>query len=305
MTSTYSRIRTLVAGAAVVTALGTLAACSGGGEAAHGGGHATTGSGGGAPAVSGTLTALRTAAAKTGRADSAKVDGTTSVDKVSMAMKGQLSWAHGLTGDVDITTAGGASSSVLQKLGGNGSYQARYLSDAMYVDMGPTIAQADGGKPWLKYGYSDLAKLMGSSGTAMQDEFQNANPTRSVQMIIGSGDVKAVGSESVRGVRATHYQGTVDVSKLVGSQSGLDPATAERVRAQLKEEGVTTDRIDVWVDGHGLLVKKSERATMSSGSITSTAYYSDYGVPVSVTAPPAAQTMDITQMMGQDQSGSA
>lgn len=299
---TYARIRKAALGVAVVAALGTVAACgpSGGGKAAHDN-HGTPKTGAGGGVVTDALSALRIAATKTDQADSAKVDGTTVINDVSMAMNGELAWAHGMTGDVDIKMSGGQMSTAMKQMGGDGSYQARYLTDAMYVDMGKAITSADGGKPWLKYDYSVLAKMMGASGTALKDEFQNNNPTRSVQMLIGSGDVKAVGSETVRGVATTHYSGLVDVAKLVGSQSGLDAATAKAVKAQLQSQGVTSDRVDVWVDGHGLLVKKVEKAAMSTGSFTSTAYYTDYGVNVTVAAPPAAETMDISQLMAQSQ----
>ncbi len=299
---TYAQIRKAAVGVAVVTALGTIAACgpSGGGKATHDD-HGTTADNGSGTGVTGALTALRTAATKTDQANSAKVDGTTVFGQVSMTMNGELAWQHGMTGDVDIKMSGGQAATAMKQLGGDGSYRVRYLTDAMYVDMGQAISGADGGKPWLKYDYAVLSKLMGASGNALQDELQNNNPTRSVQMLIGSGDVKSVGSETVRGVSATHYTGTVAVSKIVASQSGLDAATAKEIQSQLKAQGMTTDHVDVWVDGHGLLVKKVERATMNSGPFTSTSYYSDYGTKVDVAPPPAAQTMDISQLVEQSQ----
>ncbi len=90
-------------GVAVVAALGAVAACgpSGGGTAAHDN-HGTPKTGAGGGVVTDALSALRIAATKTDQADSAKVDGTTVITDVSMAMNGELAWAHGLTGDVDI-----------------------------------------------------------------------------------------------------------------------------------------------------------------------------------------------------------
>lgn len=299
---TYARIRRVAVGVAVVAALGTVAACGpGGGKAAQGsqGGHGTSPTGNGGPAVTGTLSALRTAAAKTGQADSAKVDSSTVYDGMSITMNGTLAWQHGITGDLDVAMTGGKLASAFKQLGGDGTLRTRYLTNAAYVDLGQVIAEADGGKPWLRYDYDTLTKLMGASGSAFKDQFQNNSPTQSVQMLIGSGDVKAVGQETVRGVRTTHYQGTVDIPKLVGSQSGLDPATAKRLKSQLQAQGITTDHVDVWVNGQGLLVKKAERASTKSGSLTSTAYYSDYGVKVTVAAPPAGQTMDVTELLGQ------
>jgi hypothetical protein len=293
----YGRIRKAATGIALVTAVGALAACGpdGGGTAAHhDSGTPGGGTGGSVPVA---LSALRTAADRTGQADSAVVDSTTDIAGTTMAMHGKLAWPDGITGDMTVRMHGGQLASGLTQLGGDGTFQARYLTDAAYVDLGSVIAQADGGRPWLKYDYDMLGKLAGGSGNSFKDFFQNDNPTRSVQMLIGSGDVKEAGSATVRGVRATHYTGTVDVAKLAGTQA--DAATVKALKAQLKTLGMTTDHLDVWVDGHGLLVKKTDRASTAQGSLTSTAYYSDYGVKVSVTPPPAAQTMDLTELLQQ------
>lgn len=306
---TGNRIRRTAAAVAVLTALGTLAACGGNGDD-NGGkapqGHSTTHPGeGGNRAGTDTLSQLRLAADRTDHADSAKVEGTTVVNKVTMKMNGELAWPHGMVGAVTIKMSGGPMAASLRQMGSDGTYRARYLPDAMYVDMGDAVAKTDGGKPWLKYGYDVLAKMLGASGSAMKDQFQNNNPTRSVQMLIGSGDVKGMGTETVRGVKATHYAGTVDVAKLFGAQSGLSASTAKTLEKQLQAQGVTTDHVDLWVDGHGLLVKKEERATTASGALDSTAYYSDYGIKVDVAPPAASQTMDVAELLAQQQAASS
>lgn len=287
-----ARFRTLAVGVAVVAALGTLSACGG-----HGGDKAGGSSNGGNAPATDALTALRMAATKTDRASSAKVNGTTDASGVTTTMAGALDWSNGLTGNVNIAMSGGQVGAAMKQMGSTGSYQARYLTDAMYMDMGAAIAKTDGGKPWVKYDYNTLAKMLGASGAALKQEFQNNNPTLSVKMLIASGSVKAIGAETVNGTRTTHYAGTVEVAKLLGAQSGMDAASTKALKTQLQAEGLTTDHIDVWVDGSGLLVKKLEKAAMNSGTLTSTASYSDYGVKVSVTPPPAGQTEDVSKML--------
>lgn len=74
--------------------------------------------------------ALRTAADATGKADSARVESTTSIgDPMSMKGEGGLAWGDGLTGTLTITYTGGRMSDAMRATGST-SMQARYLSDA-------------------------------------------------------------------------------------------------------------------------------------------------------------------------------
>lgn len=290
----HARVRTVASAVAVVAALGSLSACGGhSGSKASGNGS----SGGTAPATS-PLAALRAAVTKTTQAQSAKLSGTTTTAQMTITMNGALDWSSGMKGDVAIKM-GGQSAATTATLGTNGIMQARYTPDAMYMDMGATMAKADGGKPWIRYSYDALAKQMGASGDVLKQQFQNNNPTRSVQMLIASGDVKSLGSATINGTQTTHYEGVLDVSKLLGTAPGLDAATVKGFKAQLKSQGITTDHIDLWVDNQGLLVKKVEKIATSTGMTNSTVYYSDFGVKVTVTPPPAAQTVDFAQMMAQ------
>ncbi|MDI5971832.1 hypothetical protein POF50_021260 [Streptomyces sp. SL13] len=291
----HAGLRTAAAGVAAVAALGTLSACGGHSTKASANGSSSSGS----TTAASPLAALRAAVTNTNQQQSAKVDGTTKTNQMSVTMKGTLDWSQGMSGNMTLKMSGAQASSATAQLGTDGAMQARYTPDAMFVDMGPTMAKSDGGKPWMKYSYDALAKQLGASGDAMKEEFQNNNPTRSVQMLIASGDVKSLGSATVNGVATTHYAGVVDVDKLLGAQPGLDAATVKQLQGQLKSQGIKNDHIDVWVDGHGLLVEKVEKCAMSSGTMNSTAFYTDYGVKVTVTPPPASQTMDVSKMLAQ------
>lgn len=282
--------RTVAAAVAVVAALGSLSACGGhSGTKASGNGA----SGGSTPASP--LAALRAVVTNTTQAKSAKVSETTTIAPMTVTMNGTQDWSSGSKGAITLTVAGKSGISTAQ-LGNNGTMQARYTPDAMYINMGPEMAMGDGGKPWIKYSYDALAKQFGPTGAVMKSQFQNDNPTLSVQLLIASGDVKSLGSATVDGTKTTHYEGTLDVNKLLGTAPGLDKATVQGLKAQLTAQGVTSDHIDLWVDGKSLLVKKVEKMVMKSGTTTTTAHYSDYGVAVSVTPPPAAQTIDSAQL---------
>ncbi|MFF8473147.1 hypothetical protein [Streptomyces sp. NPDC015414] len=283
--------RRVALSAAVVTALTGLAACG------------TGGSGDGDKAVgrslahANPLAALRSAEKSTDKAESAKVRSTTSIgDTMSMTANGALTWGDGMKGNLTITYTGGKLAEAMRKAG-TSSMEARYLPDAYYAKMSEQFAQQSGGKHWIRYAYDDLAKLGGGSGAYMKDQMQNTTPNQSVKLLLASGDVKKVGEEQVSGVRATHYSGTVDVADLAGKNSGLDAGQLADLKKQLSQAGVSTETVDIWVDGQDLLVKKVEKAQMTAGTMTSTAYYSDYGVPVTAEAPPAADTKDFKDLM--------
>ncbi|MER6382415.1 hypothetical protein ABT274_21035 [Streptomyces sp. NPDC001127] len=243
------------------------------------------------------IAALRSAEQSTDKADSAKVRSTTSIgDLMAMTANGALTWGDGLKGNLTITYTGGKMADMMRQAG-TSSMEARYLPDAYYAHMSEAYAQHTGGKHWIKYSYDELAKLGGASGSYLKDQLQNSTPKQSVKMLLASGDVKKVGEETVSGAHTTHYAGTVNVADLAGKSSNLSADQLAALKKQLDQAGVTTDTIDIWINDQNLLVKKSEKADTANGRMTSTAYYSDYGVKVSAEAPPAGDTTDFANLL--------
>ena len=285
---------------AVVAALTGMAACTGSdsGQDSRDDGKAA---GKAATRVS-PIAALRSVETTTDKADSAKVEATTTMGSMmSMKADGALGWADGLTGNLTITYTGGTMADTMRQMGST-SMEARYLPDAYYAKMGDKFAEQSGGKHWIKYAYDDLADLAGGSGAYLKDQMQNTTPNQSVKLLLASGDVRKVGEETVRGVNTTHYSGTVDVADLAVRNSSLSEAQLADLKRQLEQAGITTETVDIWVDDDDLLVKKVEKGEMASGSMSSTAYYSDYGVEVSAEEPPAADTADFKDLVGQQPS---
>ena len=282
---------------AVATALASVAACGSSGSSG-GSGKDDKAAGKGATRVS-PIAALRSAEKSTDKADSAKVESSTVMGSLmSMDAKGNLGWGDGITGVLTMTYTGGTMAETMRAAGST-SMEARYLPDAYYAKMGDKFAEQAGGKHWLKYDYDDLAKLGGSSGAYLKDQMQNSTPNQSVKLLLASGDVKKVGTESVRGQQTTHYSGTVDVADLAAKNSSLTASQLAGLKKQLTAAGVTTEQVDIWVNAQDLLVKKVEKGEMTSGRYTQTAYYSDYGVKVDATVPPASDTEDFTALLKQ------
>jgi len=245
------------------------------------------------------IAALRSIQDKTDNADSAKVEGKTVMGtQMSMDMKGVMGWKDGVTGEVTATLTDGAAADQMEQLG-QSTIDYRYLPDAYYANMGDKFASQSGGKHWIEYDYATLAEMGGAAGEAFKDQMQNTTPNQSVKMLLASGDVKRVGEDSVRGTKATHYSGTVDVADLTGKNTDLDAGQMSELKKQFKQAGMSTEKIDIWVNGDDLLVKKTEKADMKTGSFSQTVYYSDYGTPVSTEKPPAGDTMSFKDLMKQ------
>ncbi|MEV5780356.1 hypothetical protein ACGFWD_09485 [Streptomyces sp. NPDC048448] len=287
-------VRRVTLAIALVSALTTVAACS---SSSSGGSGKDDKAAHKSPTRVSPIAALQSAEKSTDGADSAKVESTTTMGTLmSMKSDGVMGWGDGLTGDMTITYTGGTMADTMRKAGVT-SMQARYLSDAYYAKMGETFARQAGGKHWIRYGYDDLAKLGGGSGALLKDQMQNSSPNQSVKLLLASGDVKKVGEEKVRGKQTTHYAGTVDVSDLAARSSHLSAGQLADLKKQFTQAGITTEDVDIWVDGDDLLVKAVSKGDLSTGTMSSTTYYTDYGVKVSSQAPPASDTADFKDLL--------
>ncbi|MGW1226538.1 hypothetical protein [Streptomyces sp. NPDC001515] len=299
-TSTVRRVGLAVAVAAALTSVG---ACGGADEDGGSTKPAAEGKSGGTSVLKAdTIAALLDVQKKTGSASSARVEGTTVMGStMSMKQTGSLDWSDGITGTMQITYTAGTMADTLKQAGGSGTMEARYFKNGYAADMGPVLARQTGGKRWISYSYDDLARAGGASGAAMKEQMQNTTPEQGVKSLLASGDVKEVGKEQVRGVDTTHYSGTVDVAELTAKTSKLDADQVEALKKQLNDAGITTEKIDIWVDENDLLVKKTERGRMKTGELNSTVFYSDYGVKVSAERPPASQTIGFADLLKQQQ----
>ncbi|MFK0170136.1 hypothetical protein ACIQU5_15160 [Streptomyces sp. NPDC090306] len=245
------------------------------------------------------LPALRAVERATVSAGSARVESATRLGTMmSMNAKGVLAWRGGLTGALTIEYTGGTMADTMRSLGST-TMPARYLDDAYYARMSDTFAAKAGGRHWIRYGYDDLG---GAGGTGaylgLQDQMRDTTPDQPVKLLLTASDAHRAGTDTVGGRSVTRYSGTVDAARLATAGSGLSGGQIAELRKLLTQAGVTTETVDIWVDADGLLVKKAERSRTAGGTTTQTAYYTDYGVRVSVERPPAGDTRDFEDLIG-------
>ena len=114
-----------------------------------------------------------------------------------------------------------------------------------------------------------------------------------------AGDVERVGTESIRGVRTTHYRFEIDPRKVESPSPQFSPA-------DLAAAGIETLPMDVWV-GPDDLPRRIRVALGAAGSdIEIDMEMYDYGKPVEVEAPPeelvtrVASPDDLFRQVGED-----
>ena len=172
-----------------------------------------------------------------------------------------------------------------------------------YVNLGTLGSQQTAGKQWLKIDLSSLGNFPGGAGSlsSLTKVNQNVDPADQLKLLLTSGDLKRVGTETVDGVKSTHYAGTVDTAKVVQQYAGGNLTTEDlnKLKDALAQSGVTSEHIDLWLSNAGLPVEVKLSATSTTvGKIASDLHFSDWGRPVSITPPPADQVVDISQLGG-------
>lgn len=180
-----------------------------------------------------------------------------------------------------------------------GTVQIRLVDKAMYLNGGAAAAKELDGKSWMKFDLAAMGadKELNQMGGASQAD---QNPATESTFLTGSKDVKKVGSETVDGVKTTHYKGTVSLDDLRKSLKGESKATQEarqKSLTQYEKMGVDTLTMDMWVDGKDHPKQFRMRGDATKGPLDMTITFLGYNEPVKVTAPPAGDTVDLAEMM--------
>ncbi|MFC1409171.1 hypothetical protein ACEZCY_11270 [Streptacidiphilus sp. N1-12] len=179
---------------------------------------------------------------------------------------------------------------------GAASIQMMMSGSTMYMNLGSSGAKQLDGKHWMKMDFASL----GAQGKALSDAMNKSNgqdPSDAVKLLTSSGDIKKVGQETVDGVPTTHYAGTVDMKKLADQEAGADSGL-KNIIDQAGQLGMSTEKVDIWIDSRSLPVKVHETASTTQGNVDITVEYSDFGTtPVKITPPPASDTVDFATML--------
>jgi hypothetical protein len=173
-----------------------------------------------------------------------------------------------------------------------GELEVRYLEEAgkpvTYVKLPALVSQLAGGKTWARLDLAQAGKTLGLDLSSFAQ-----NPVDALGLLTASGGIERVGSETLDGVEATHYKGTVDLDRV----EGVPAPALERMKAAGAQ---TLLPVDVWLGEDGLVRRVKLHEPFGSGADSGSADvridFRDYGSDVYVTAPPAADVFDATAL---------
>jgi hypothetical protein len=184
-------------------------------------------------------------------------------------------------------------------LPGAGEMETIFVNRVIYLRFPEALSnQVPGGKQWLKLDLERFGKAKGIDLGALAGQ-AGSDPTSQLDQLRGAGDVKKVGTETVRGVETTHYTATIDLRKAADKAPASQRAAARRsVENVIKLTGQSTVPVEVWIDDAGRLRRQKVTQQVKGEPVTATIELYDFGAREAVEPPPASETSDITDLAG-------
>jgi hypothetical protein len=199
------------------------------------------------------------------------------------------------TGSMDFTQA---AEKILLHLSEPGSGQQLtetgvFVGHVMYINMGDLIGEVVPGKSWISLDLSQLSDgSASSSALGLGGSTLGSDPVAILKLLGQSGnEATDLGPSTVDGQSVEGYSVVVNQSMLRAqmARKGV-PSWMQAAMAAVKNPH---ESYRVYVNGSGLLERFANEVTLTVGGQSvndvATMDFSDYGVPVSIAAPPATQ----------------
>ncbi|MGW7456925.1 hypothetical protein [Streptomyces sp. NPDC054797] len=196
-------------------------------------------------------------------------------------MKGVYTWGDGVAMETEMP----AKDLQMEDLVADGTITMRMVQGAYYYGVDPSPDGPFKGKSWLKL---DVSAVLGEQGAAGM-KGANSDPTAGLKTLKYAKGVSKVGTESVNGKTTTHYRATVPGDKLGDAAAMYDKL------GSTGGEVVT----DVWVDDKGM----PARMNQTFGTTSMNLDFLSFGSAKAISAPPAGDTADITELYKSGQAG--
>ncbi|WP_455354506.1 hypothetical protein [Streptomyces sp. SYSU K217416] len=224
--------------------------------------------------------AVERAIAKADEFGSAEIDTTIQMPAADpVAMEGTYSWGDDVALDFEMD----AEAAGMQDLVSDGTVRCVFVDGAYHYNVDPQPSGPLQGKRWMKV---DASAALGEEGASAL----TGSGFSDLGLLTLADDVKNVGEETVLGKKATHYKGVITKDDLGAAKELLRP---EDEKALLNEftAGVEEITIDAWVDGNDLPVRIKEQV----GPSIVTMDFDKFGPTKPIKAPPAGDTVDMTE----------
>ncbi|MEV5899632.1 hypothetical protein [Streptomyces sp. NPDC052127] len=178
-----------------------------------------------------------------------------------------------------------------------GTGEFRLVGGVLYVG---TDEADENGRHWIKFGApgsSDTPSGIKVDTGTMVDRVRD-NPSHEGGFLAAAEDLKKAGSETVDGVRTTHYTGTATVDDIRTSYRDEDKSVRQRTEkslAQYEKQGVDELTMDLWVDAKDRTRQLRVQGFGRHGELDLTLTFRDFGKPVTVKVPAASDTLDMAE----------
>jgi LppX_LprAFG lipoprotein len=144
------------------------------------------------------------------------------------------------------------------------------------------------GKPWLKLDLSALNGTALASISQLVHSLQGNDFANQTQLLAAAKNVHAAGTQTIDGVAATEYAGSVRAAEALKSL----PASFRKAMApELQVLGNGTINFHVWIDGQHHTRQITDVETVNGETISTTVNITAINQPVQITLPPASQTV--------------
>jgi hypothetical protein len=247
----------------------------------------------------------------------ADVSGASKGYKISLRMTEAVS-------SVQINAAGTGSFNVPKKAGelnlrmelpastGEGPLNVREIVEhgAMYMHLPAALSgKLSGGRPWFKVDLAQVGQAAGISGLSSLTGGQSSDPGQFLQYLqaASSSGIRNLGSATINGVATTHYEGQLELAKVVSARSvpsGRRAAAAKAIAQLQKLTGLSRLPVEVWVDSAHLVrqIAMTYGITVPGGlgklNMTMQMDFTAYGPQPVPALPPAGQVDDISSLLG-------
>lgn len=191
--------------------------------------------------------------------------------------------------------------------GGEQQFQMVLANHTFYVKFPAALtSQIPGGKPWMSFDLDSISKVakIPSLGSLLDSSSTLDDPGEYLDFLraAAAGSVIDVGQETVGGVQTTHYQASLQFSRLADALPAADRQSAQQlVNALQSKATVPNFPVDVWIDGSGLIrrIMMNMRETVLGHQVDTqmTENFSDYGTQPAPTIPPADQTTNLMSLI--------
>jgi len=179
---------------------------------------------------------------------------------------------------------------------GQGSMDLVYMSRVIYMHFPAAMTKKLGGKSWVKLDLDRAMKAQGIDLGALQST-STSDPNQQLDQLRGAGDVKRVGTETVRGTKTTHYKTTIDLRKAASRAPAAQRSAAQRsVDRLIQLTGQSRMPMQVWIDQQGRARRMTMTQSVKGQSVSMTMDMYDFGTREAIKAPPASDTKDITDL---------